>query len=123
MRDYHQLHVWQEGYALTLDVYRLTSRFPAAERFGLVSQLRRATASIPTNLAEGCGRRSNREFAYFVRVATGSAMEARFLVELSVELGFVDDDGGLIDRLTALARRLRSLDRRLAPGPTHALSP
>jgi four helix bundle protein len=73
MRDFHGLVVWQKAHALTLNVYRVTKRFPDDERFGLTSQLRRSAASVPANLAEGCGRGGEQEFARFVQIATGSA--------------------------------------------------
>src|SRR5918999_566583 len=75
VQDFKNLLVWQKSHACTLLVYQLTRRFPDDERFGLTSQLRRGVASIPANLAEGCGRGSDQYFARFVQMAMGSAAE------------------------------------------------
>ena len=65
MRDFHNYKVWQRGHLFALNVYKQTKSFPKEELFGMTSQLRRASSSIPINIAEGCGRRSDAEFAYF----------------------------------------------------------
>ena len=75
MRNYKDLRVWDEAHRLTLSVYKNTQAFPKEERFGLTSQIRRASASIAANLAEGCGRRSDGEMARFVQIAMGSGAE------------------------------------------------
>lgn len=110
MRDFRQLQVWQKGHALTLEVYRVTQRFPVEERFGLTAQLRRAAASIPTNLAEGCGRHGERELARFVSIAAGSAS-----LFLSLELEILDPANHVrTDSLTREVKRmLHSLHSRL----------
>ena len=76
MRNFKGLNVWEKAHQFTLDVYRITRDFPDDERFGLTVQLRRAAASIPTNIAEGCGRDGERELARFMSIAAGSASEA-----------------------------------------------
>jgi four helix bundle protein len=73
-----------------LQIYRLTRSFPDDEKFGLISQLRRASASIPTNLAEGCRRATDADYAHFVSIARGSAAEVQYLVNLSLDLGFIE---------------------------------
>ena len=75
MRNYRDLVVWAKAHDLVLDVYRSTRAFPREELYGLTSQIRRASASIPANLAEGCGRRSDGEMAQFVQIAMGSGSE------------------------------------------------
>ena len=70
MRDFRELKVWHQAHRLTLDVYKLTLLFPRDERFGLVTQLRKSAASVPTNIAEGCGRYGERELARFVAIAS-----------------------------------------------------
>ena len=89
MRDHTKLKVFEMAHALVRDVYTCTSRFPSEEKFGLVSQLRRAAVSVPTNLVEGCSRHTTRDFAHFVTIALGSASEVRYLVQLSAELDFL----------------------------------
>lgn len=71
-------------------IYRITSQFPSSEQFGLVSQLRRAVVSIPSNIAEGAARTGKREFLQFINIAQGSASELDTQVELAKELGFLD---------------------------------
>jgi four helix bundle protein len=92
MQPYTDLKVWQRSHALVLQVYRLSSVLPQDERFGLVSQLRRAAASTPTNIAEGSKRRSSRDFAHFLNIAEGSLAELDYLLLLARDLGYVDDD-------------------------------
>jgi four helix bundle protein len=91
LRDFHGLIVWQKSHALTLNVYRLTKRFPDDERFGLTSQLRRSASSIPANLAEGCGRGGEQEFGRFVQIAMGSATEVEYHLLLARDLGYILD--------------------------------
>ena len=90
MRDFHNYKVWQRGHQFALDVYKQTKKFPKDELFGMTSQLRRASTSIPINIAEGCGRRSDAEFAYFLNIAAGSASEVEEELLLSFDLEFLD---------------------------------
>jgi four helix bundle protein len=92
MRDFHGLVVWQKAHALTLTVYRLTKSFPPDERFGLTSQLRRAASSIAANLAEGCGRGGEAEFARFAQIAMGSAAETEYHLLLAKDLGYITEE-------------------------------
>ena len=78
MRNYRDLQVWRRAHDLTLDIYVTTRAFPTEEKYGLTSQIRRASVSIGANVAEGCGRRSEAEFARFVRVAMGSGAELSY---------------------------------------------
>ncbi len=91
-RDFRKIKAWERAHALTLQVYRATSSFPGYERFGLVSQMRRACASIPTNVAEGCGRSTNNELARFIDIATGSASEVEYQLLLAKDLGYLPED-------------------------------
>ena len=95
MRDFHKYQVWQRGHQFALDVYKQTKTFPKEELFGMTSQLRRASTSIPINIAEGCGRRSDAEFAYFLNVAAGSASEVEEELRLSFDLGFLNETATL----------------------------
>jgi four helix bundle protein len=78
MSNYRDLQVWEKAHKLTLAIYRGTCDFPIEERFGLTSQIRRSSASIAANLAEGCGRRSEGEMARFIRISMGSGAELYF---------------------------------------------
>lgn len=92
MRDFHNYIVWQRGHQFALDVYKQTKSFPKEELFGMTSQLRRASTSIPINVAEGCGRRSDAEFAHFLNIAAGSASEVEEELLLSFDLEFLDKE-------------------------------
>jgi four helix bundle protein len=109
MRDFHSLVVWQKSHALTLEVYKITKRFPDDERFGLVSQLRRSSASVPANLAEGCGRGGEAEFARFVQIATGSAAEVEYHILLAKDLSYIGEDDFLL-----LSGSIQEIKRMLA---------
>ena len=78
------------GSRLALEVYKVTSTFPKEEIFGIISQLRRATSSIPTNISEGCGRNSDKEFNQFLNIALGSALETEYLFILSKDLNYIN---------------------------------
>ena len=80
MQDFKKLQVWQRGHQLTLSIYKATTKFPSAELFGLTSQIRRASASIPANIAEGCGRAGGSDLARFLQVAAGSASEVHLIL-------------------------------------------
>jgi four helix bundle protein len=92
MKNYKDLLVWKKAHELVLYVYRQTSGFPNAEKYNLTTQIRRAATSIPTNIAEGCGRFTQRDFAQHLQVAFGSAHEVEYLIFLSYELGYLSDE-------------------------------
>jgi len=87
-RPHHDLRVWQEAMVLATDVYAATAAFPDTERFGLVAQLRRAAVSVPSNIAEGCARATDRELLHFLHVARGSLAELDTQLRLAERLGF-----------------------------------
>ncbi|MBR5911536.1 MAG: four helix bundle protein [Bacteroidales bacterium] len=91
MRDFHNYKVWNKGHQFALNIYKKTKSFPKEELFGITSQIRRAATSIPFNIAEGCGRRSDAEFAHFLNIAAGSASEVEEELLLSYDLGFLDE--------------------------------
>ena len=92
MKDFRQLHVWQRAHALALAVYLGTDSFPADERFGITSQIRRAVVTIPTNIAEGCGRDGDAELARILNIAAGSASEVEYLLLLANNLNYLTND-------------------------------
>jgi four helix bundle protein len=93
MRDFRDLKVWQKAHRFALSIYRQTQGFPPEERFGLTNQLRRAAASVASNIAEGCGRDGERELARFLSIAAGSASETEYQLLLARDLGYIPDDG------------------------------
>ena len=117
MQRFTELNVWQRSHKLTLEIYRVTASFPSAERFGLVSQLRRA-ASVPTNIAEGSKRQSNQEYARFLNIAEASLVETEYLVMLSRDLGFLVPDSSrtLLEEITEIARMLSGLRKKVELG-------
>lgn len=92
MLNFKDLAIWQRSHQLTIDIYRATLKFPKEEIYGLTSQIRRAVASIPTNIAEGCGRRTNAELANFLNIASGSASEVEYEILLAKEVGYITEE-------------------------------
>ena len=115
MKDFHELKVWQKAHQLTLVVYQITAPFPREELYGLTSQLRRSAASIPANLAEGCGRNGDAEFARFCSIALGSASELEYHLLLARDLKLIQprDYEELAARVTELKRMLTALFQKL----------
>ena len=116
MKDFRSLLVWQKAHGLTMEIYRVTAGFPKEELYGLTSQMRRAAASIPMNIAEGCGRGSDADFARFLQISLGSASELEYQLVLARDLGYVVPDrhaaleGSVMEvkrMLTAFLQRLR----------------
>ena len=91
MQNYRDLQVWKKSHVLTLEVYKITKAFPKEEVFGLVSQLRRASVSIPTNIAEGSGRFTQKDFASFLQISLGSCQEVEYLTFLAKELNYISE--------------------------------
>ena len=92
MRDFKKYDIWQLSHELTLEVYKITSIFSKEELFGITSQLRRATSSIPTNISEGCGRNSDKEFNQLLNIALCSALETEYLFILSKDLNYLNQE-------------------------------
>ncbi len=89
IKTFRDLVVWQKSHQLTLDVYKLTFKFPSEEKYGLVSQIRRAAYSIPANIVEGHSRKSKKEFLQFLNIAKGSLEELRYFLILSADLNYI----------------------------------
>src|ERR1700759_706829 len=92
MQDYENLKVWKKAHQLTLDLYKCTKVFPEDEKYGLISQIRRASASVGANIAEGCGRRGNPELIRFLHIAMGSASEVQYHLLLARDLNFLKEE-------------------------------
>lgn len=117
MRPHENLDVWRKAVDLTVDVYRETEGFPKDERFGLTSQLRRASVSVAANIAEGAGRKSTREFLNFLSMAQGSASEAETEFLIAFRLGYLREEtfleitsrfGDIGRMITGLSNHLRA---------------
>lgn len=92
MKDFRKLDVWVKSHRLTLILYSITKKFPKDEMFGLTSQIRRASSSIPANIAEGCGRKSDAELARFLQIAMGSASELEYHLLLASDLQYLKNN-------------------------------
>jgi four helix bundle protein len=119
IRDYKDLHVWQKGMQLAKEIYLLTGKFPSEEKFGLVSQMRRAAVSIPSNIAEGQARNTTGEFVQFISHAEGSAAEVDTQLRLSIELGYysTNDLESVFRLLTDVQKMLKRLRYSLTTNP------
>jgi four helix bundle protein len=133
MRNYRDLVVWEKAHLLTLAIYKNTRAFPNDERFGLTSQMRRASASIAANLAEGCGRRSDGEMGRYIQIAMGSGAELSYHLLLARDLGFLEissyqcldaDLGAIMRMMSSLSNRVRSrpIDERKLNAMTKELT-
>ncbi|WP_175622763.1 four helix bundle protein [Chryseobacterium schmidteae] len=111
MRDFKKYDVWQSSHKIVLDIYQMTSTFPKEELFGLTSQIGRSIVSIPNNIAEGCGRNSDKEFAQFLNIALGSLSESEYLLFLAKDLKYIimDDFERINEELNTVKRRLYQL--------------
>ncbi len=115
MKDFRNLQVWEKAHVLTLDIYKATASFPREELYGLTSQIRRSSASVPTNIAEGCGRSGDAELARFMQISMGSASELEYQLLLAHDLNYLDDELyiQLHENVTEVKRMLTSFIQTL----------
>jgi four helix bundle protein len=125
MCNYRDLVLWQKAHRLTLLIYKFSRLFPADERFGLTSQMRRSAASIAANLAEGCGRRSDGEMGRFLQIAMGSGAELSYHLLLARDLGFAAQSSYqcLDSDLSEVMRMMSSLSEKVRPETRFACAP
>ena len=118
MRDFKKLKVWQRSHQLVLDIYKSTEKFPKIELYGLTSQIRRSAVSIPSNIAEGCGKEGQAEFARYLRIAMGSASELEYQLILSHDLKYLSEEyfHVLEDEVTQLKKMLVVFTKKIANG-------
>jgi len=100
--------VWQKSHSLTLDIYQITKKFPSDEKYGLISQLRRAAYSVPSNIVEGHTRNSTKEFVHFLSIAQGSLNELKYFLILSRDLNFIN-----IDEFNDLTKKVDEISKML----------
>lgn len=115
MQNYKDLKVWSIAHQFTLSVYTITKSFPKEEMFGLVSQLRRAAASIGANIAEGCGRGSQNDLARFLQIALGSSSESEYLLVSANDFGYIkpEEYDGLYKQINEVKAMLISLIQKI----------
>ncbi len=92
MHRFKNLEIWKQSRAFCKDIYEITSSFPEIEKFGLISQLRRASVSIPSNIAEGASRKSNKDFSRFLEITIGSCYEIETQLLIANDLGFIKEE-------------------------------
>ncbi len=116
MHRYKELDVWKKAIELTKVVYRLCQQFPEDEKFGLVSQLKRATVSVASNIAEGAGRNSDKEFNQFLGISIGSLHEVETQMIIACELEFISKEqlNDLSEKITSLIKMTISLKKKLS---------
>ncbi len=115
MQEFRNLNVWNKSHKLVLRIYHISKFFPQNEIYGLTSQIRRAASSIPTNIAEGCGRETNKDFARFLYISIGSASELEYLILLINDLEILDnyESKKIIDEIIEIRKMLLSLINKL----------
>lgn len=115
MRDYKKYDTWKIAHELVKEIYVISENFPKSELFGLTSQIRRASVSIPTNIAEGCGRSTDKEFARFLEISLGSTNETEYLLLLSCDLGFTSEENllSLNPKLNLIRQKIIQLRKKL----------
>jgi len=118
MQDFRKLTVWQSSMVLAQDCYVATESFPRSELYGLTSQIRRSAVSIPSNISEGCGRGSKKEFVRFLRIAYASACELGTQLELAhrTSMGSEDEIAVLLSQVEDVRRMLTTLTQRIETG-------
>ncbi|NJO97116.1 MAG: four helix bundle protein [Pleurocapsa sp. CRU_1_2] len=111
MQDFKKLAVWQKSHTFTVNLYKITSNFPIEEKYGLTNQIRRASISIESNIAEGCGRNGNKELTRFLYIAKGSALEVECQILIARDLGYLSKEKSdlLESKINEIARMLTSL--------------
>ncbi|HNP98680.1 MAG TPA: four helix bundle protein [Bacteroidia bacterium] len=115
MNRFKELLVWQKAIELAAEVYQLTKSFPSDERYGIVSQMNRCSISIPSNIAEGSGRNSKKEFLHFLGIASGSAseLETQLIISKKLKFGDIIQINALIDKITSIQNMLFRLKNTL----------
>lgn len=115
MKTHKNLDVWQNSVEFVTEIYMLTNAFPENEKFGLTNQIRRSAVSIPSNIAEGAGRHSKKEFSRFLNIAQGSAAELETQLIISKNLDFIDYEQyeNVVEKLTSIMKMLSGLVRSL----------
>lgn len=113
MHNFRQLNIWKDARSLVKDVYLLTSRFPSDEKFGLKSQINRCAISVPSNIAEGSARGTNKDFSHFLRISLGSLFEMETQLLLAVDLGMVEESEELFQKVIMLQKMISNFIKTL----------
>ena len=121
LTSFRELRVWREAMSLVKDIYCFVKGFPPEEKFGLASQLTRAAVSVPSNIAEGYGRGSRKDYVHFLHQARGSIYEVETQIEIAIALGYVENNDHLRRRLCDVSKMLNFLIKRLEVNQGHEI--
>lgn len=115
MHNYKELILWQKARILVKEIYLLIADFPEDEKFGLISQIKRSVISVPSNVAEGAGRSSDKDFLRFLDIANGSAFELETQIQLAYDLGFINENDlqNISDKLTEVQKLIYGFKSKL----------
>jgi len=115
LKNYKELKVWKKSYELCLEVYRITAKFPKEERYGLTSQIRRSVVSIPSNIAEGYGRKTTSDYVRMLYISYGSVCELETQILLAGDLDLIENDelGTIKEDIAEIERMLKALIKSL----------
>lgn len=115
MHNFKELKIWKDSLELAFDIYKLTSKFPEEERFGLVSQIKRSVISIPSNIAEGSSRNSSKDFGRFLEIALGSSFELETQLLIAENCGYIteNDCSGYINRIGIIQKMTFGFKQKL----------
>jgi four helix bundle protein len=107
MNDFRELIIWQKAMDMIVDIYKISAKFPSEERYGLTSQIRRAVISVPSNIAEGFGRKTTSDFIHFLHISRGSLYEFQTQLEVSLRLSFISKNEA--DELLVKAKEIEKM--------------
>ena len=115
MHNFRKLDIWTKSMSLVTEIYQLTNSFPSEERFGLISQMQRAAVSIPTNIAEGSAKSSNKDFARFLEISIGSALELETELIIASNLDYLNSEvfDSLVEKITEIQRMINGFKNKL----------
>ena len=119
MKNHYDLDVWKKSIELVKDIYEISKFFPKEEIYGLTSQIRRAAVSIPSNIAEGASRQSNKEFIQFLYIALGSSSEVETQIIIAKELSFVKDIESILKQIKEIKKMINGLLRYIKTKSNH----
>jgi four helix bundle protein len=117
LKSYKELEVWKASMDFVVEIYKITEAFPGTERYGLISQIRRSSVSIPSNIAEGAGRKNTGEFIQFLYVSNGSLSEVETQLEIAKRLNYIENNDDCTNRIkhirTMLINLIKALNQKL----------
>ncbi|MEM7548415.1 MAG: four helix bundle protein [Bacteroidota bacterium] len=114
MHNFRELNIWKKSMDITKEVYSVSADFPSEEKYALTSQIRRSAISIPSNIAEGCGRKSDKELSHFLSISLGSCFELETQIELASMLNFIDQSHkqALVNELTEIQKMISGFTKK-----------